>query len=233
MCNKWFLKDREESIQEAGGSAIKTAKNKPTCQCSVDLFQSNAPGPTSCHTYSIWSNSCLLNSCHIVWHKQLLVKFVISEKWKMLHFVPVLRFWVVFLCRASEWEFVQLSICKCSQNYRSCSSSKKVKFKVVHCELRTPKVGGVESSSEQIKLQSIGDGRIDEILRQRTWNWQRRLYMLWGWREKFWIVESMEDITTAGAGEGPKTVIAVWKEQICLLEMLLENVLHEAVEFEY
>lgn len=43
----------------------------------------------------------------------------------------------------------------------------------------------------------------------------------------------MEDITTAGAGEGPKTVIAVGKEQICLLEMLLENVLHEAVEFEY
>lgn len=52
-------------------------------------------------------------------------------------------------------------------------------------------------------------------------------------RQKFRIVESMEDVTTARAGEWPKRVIAVGKEQICLLEMLLENVLHEAVEFEY
>lgn len=51
-------------------------------------------------------------------------------------------------------------------------------------------------------------------------------------RQKFWIMESMEDVTPAGAGEWPKRVTAVGKEQTCLLEMLLGNVLHEAVEFE-
>lgn len=46
-------------------------------------------------------------------------------------------------------------------------------------------------------------------------------------------MESMEDVSTVRAGEWPYRVMAVGKEQICLLEMLLGNVLHEAVEFEY
>lgn len=51
-------------------------------------------------------------------------------------------------------------------------------------------------------------------------------------RQKFWIMESMEDVTPAGAGEWPKRVTAAGKEQTCLLEMLLGNILHKAVEFE-
>lgn len=66
-----------------------------------------------------------------------------------------------------------------SKNYRA----KKVKFKVVHCELRMPKEGRWKVIFSRSNVAEIVEGSC-QITRLRTWDNKYTLYKLWGRKER-------------------------------------------------